>query len=73
MFLNGKIPKPPITKRLIYSYRFKKYFATRGELIHYWGPRVNIYDQKELNAYLELCLEQYRLEKNKEEIYEDSY
>ena len=68
MFLNGAA-KP---KCSVYSHRFKKCFPTRGHLIHYWGPRVNIYDQKELRAYLHLCQQNYNFEK-KEGNYEDSY
>ena len=33
----------------------KKCFRTQGELIHYWAPRVNVYDDKELRKYSELC------------------
>ena len=50
---------PARTRYCLHKNKKKVCFENLSNLVHYWGPKVDVYDPKELSEYSRLCLQLY--------------
>lgn len=54
-----KVYTPARTRYCLHRKKKKVCFEDLNKLVHYWGPKVNMYDPKELSEYSRLCFKMY--------------
>ena len=59
-----KICTPVRTRYCLVKKKHKACFSNLNDLVHYWGPTVDMYDPKELSEYSKLCFELYEENNN---------